>query len=123
MQLIQGINIENFTTNKRHLAFINFGMKQFKKVEGMDALLQNIGPEPLIEFLLRIAKLYDVSIAEVNSHSVRQELFHFVGNRVEHLPEIDEAVDLWLKFVEKHCGEGPEPVKKKKKKKKHSEAS
>ena len=116
MSIIRGVDVKTFTENPKYIKFVEFGMKQFAKVEGMNSILTNEGPESLIRFLIRLAGLYSKSIKSVNAFSVKQDLYHFVGDRVEHNEVIDKAVEDWVKYVEKHFGkEEPKHIKKEKK--------
>ena len=116
MKIVKGIDIETYTQDKVELKWIEVGLKAYDKVDDMKKIFTNLGPKPIIAHLQRLWKLYKKDgIDDVNRWSMKLELYHFVGDRVENNSELDEEVNSIVAFIKKYAvkKESLAPVKQK----------
>ena len=84
MDFYRGVDLDEVTQSDKCKALIKKFLEAYDLVPDMKGYFQERGTQPVVEF---IAKLYDLyvtgGVSDVNSHTIRADLYHFVGARLD----------------------------------------
>ncbi len=86
----------------KKVLFIKHFLKQFKLVEEMKMVFANNGLEYVVRHLSDRYEWYkEFGLGDINSFTMRAELYHFVGERLMIPTEVELAADESLVFLKK----------------------